>query len=243
MFKALLEIDSLVTCRIIKRLTRFTLLVEVDGRFEIAYTNNTGRLKQYFAPNRKGLCAEVSSGKLKYRVIGVEEGTYAALVDVALQEKAFLEAQKLQLLPWLLGYKLYKHNYRLGKALIDYAFVHEERGLALVELKSAVMKLSGDRAAYPDAPTERGRKQILALAEYAKQGKRAIVVFISAIPLARAFQLYCCADKYMKRVVDYASSCGVEFRSINVFLDPKKHSVVLGSPDIPVYLDCSDICD
>jgi sugar fermentation stimulation protein A len=234
----LLKLDEVVECRIVERTSRFTLTVEVGDKRETAYTNNTGRLRNYIVPGRTGYCLESKRGKLKLRIVGVEDGEYAALIDTRLQEESLLAAWRYGLVYWLTNCTLYKRNYRLDNVVVDFAFKCNNGDLRLVEVKSAVMKISESVAGYPDAPTARGRRQLIKLAEYAASGGSAYVVFIAGIPLARKFKLYCGEDKEIKRCVEVAASSGVVFKAINLFLDSHSRTVVLGGVDIPVDLSC-----
>ncbi|MEM4481687.1 MAG: DNA/RNA nuclease SfsA [Desulfurococcaceae archaeon] len=229
---------ELQECIILKRNNLFTLEALMRGSTKIVYINNTGRLAGVLERGKKGYCAKNASGSLAFRIIGVEEGEYATLVDTMLQERAFLIAQREGLIKWLLDCRLLKRNYRLDSETIDLAYACGDQ-LVLVELKSAIMKLAGGYAGYPDAPTVRGRRQIKALADYVKGGGRAVLVFIAGVPFASGFKLYCRADREIKDVIDYAAQSGLELRAVNTCLDPQSKSVILLGGDLPVELSCA----
>lgn len=230
---------ELVECRIVKRASRFTVLVEVSGEKVLAYTNNTGRLESYLVQGRVGYLAKSTSGKLKYRVIGVEDGGYAALIDTKLQESAFERLVDMESLHWLRGFRVVKKYPRVEGKVFDFLLRGDHRNW-LVELKSAVLRLNSHVAGYPDAPTRRGREQLLLLGDLVSRGiYSGLVVFISALPRVRVFQLYCGADKLIERAVKYAAERGVVFKSISLYLDPSRGKVILENPDLPVILKCS----
>ncbi|AFK51135.1 sugar fermentation stimulation protein A [Thermogladius calderae 1633] len=232
-----MRLGDLVCCSIIKRTTRFTVEVEVSGSLTTAYTNNTGRLLGYLTRGRVGYCLRARGGKHPLRLVAVEDGEYAALIDTRLQEEAFAETVRLGWLPWLAGCSILKRNPRVGSTVLDLMLDCQGKS-TFVELKSAVMRLEEEFAAYPDAPTERGRLQIELLAELAKQGFRSIVVFIAGIPHARGFKFYCEVDREICRAVRKALEAGVEFRGVNLFMDVKGNAIVLGDADLPVDLSC-----
>lgn len=233
-------LSKLVECYVVKRLTRFTVLAEIRGERMIVYMNNTGRLEGYLRPGKRGYCTENFRGKHKYRIVGVEDGEYVTLIDTNLQEKTFLALQERGLISWLSTCKLHSRNYKLENAVVDFAFKCDD-GIVLIELKSAVMRLKESLAGYPDAPTQRGRRQFIELARYASMGGRAIVVFMVAVPGATMFKLHCGEDELIKHAVEVAILSGVEFKALNVFLDPRRKAVVLGSTDLPVDLSCKDV--
>jgi sugar fermentation stimulation protein A len=128
----LLEIENVVDCRIIGRINRFTVEVEVDGLRERAYINNTGRLSELIFEGNKGQCIEKEGGKLKYRLFAVScEGGYA-LIDTGFQMAAFERA--LDFIPWIEGD--FRRNPRVGKSVLDYLI-----GKSYVEVKSAALKM------------------------------------------------------------------------------------------------------
>jgi sugar fermentation stimulation protein A len=238
--RELLKLPRLVECKIIRRTGLFSVEVELNGELKRVYLNNTGRLINVIKSGLKGYLVENKSpGKYEYRLVGVEWCEWAALVDTSIQEKEFLEAQSRGFIPWLFNCTLNKRNYRVDGEVIDYAFTCGGMP-TLVELKSAVMELPGGYAGYPDAPTPRGRRQITALAKYAKSGGRAIVVFVAGLPRVRGFKLYCGADREIGGAVKEAANSGVLFKSIEIYLNPRSGGIVLGAVDLPVDISCSD---
>ncbi len=217
----LFEVENAVDCRIIGRVNRFVVDIEVNQRRERAYINNTGRLKELIFEGNQGKCIVKSSGKLSYRLFAVRcDGGYS-LIDTQLQMKAFEAA--IPKISWLDGEV--RRNVKVGNSIIDYRI-----GESYVELKSAALK-KGSYAMYPDCPTERGRKHLRLLEEIG-ESSRAIVVFVAALPEVDAFipnregdeELYC----LMKQ------SKNVEFRSIQIeYLDGK---VLLRNPDLKVVI-------
>jgi len=231
--------EELLECRIVRRLTRFTILVEATGGSIIAHLNNTGRLIGIIEPGTPCLLRRIHGAKLGYRLLGVyDDAGGVILLDTSMQEKGFLRAVELGLIPWLNGCTLLGRNRRVSGEVIDYVF--KCRGETVyVELKSAVMRLNG-YSGYPDAPTERGRRQIRLLGELATSGLRAIVVFASAVPRVKGFKLYCGADGEIGGVVEEARRRGVVFKSVSIYFDPSTSSVVLDNPDLPVDLSCTN---
>jgi sugar fermentation stimulation protein A len=236
----ILDVGELVECRIIKRTSRFTVLVEVKGERVLAYTNNTGRLESYLTYNKVGYLTKSNRGVIRYRIIGVEDCGYAALIDTKLQEEAFEKLVSTNVIPWLRGFRVAKRYPRVNGRVFDFLLLRDH-GRLLVELKSAVLRLNSHIAGYPDAPTKRGREQLVLLGDLTSKGiYMGLVVFISALPRVNAFQLYCGADKLIEEAVKYAAERGVVFKSIGLHLDPYRGKLVLENPDLPVILKCNE---
>jgi len=231
----LFKLNNLIKCLLIDRLNRFTVRVVVGGEVSLAHLTNTGRLSEYLISGREGFCSVISGPRLNYRLVAVRDIEGYAILDTLTQSRVFEYLLNHGLIPWLSGCSLRKRNFRLGSEVIDY-FLECADGARLVELKSAVLRLGGDFASYPDCPTIRGRRQINALAEYSNVFK-SCVVFMASLPNVKSFKPYCLGDPDIPHVMRYASGKGVVFKAINSYLD-EEGWVVLGDTDLPVSLEC-----
>jgi DNA-binding protein, stimulates sugar fermentation len=85
----LIRLPEPVECEVVARRNRFVVEVAVQGRVERAYTNNTGRLSEFMVPGRKCYCLHKEGGATSLRLIAFEDSGGAALIDTAIQAKAF----------------------------------------------------------------------------------------------------------------------------------------------------------
>ncbi|MEZ0393868.1 MAG: DNA/RNA nuclease SfsA [Desulfurococcaceae archaeon] len=235
LLEALVELSA-VECTFVRRLSRFTALVRVGGREEIAHLNNTGRLEGLLIPGARALCVPTRGPRAGLRVAVVEDAEGPAVIDTSLQERAFVEAVARGKIPWLpLQPTALKRNVRLGDSTYDLAITYGGSTI-VVELKSAVMRV-GDCAGYPDAPTERGARHLLGLAGLARSGYRAAAVFVAALPGVRAACVNGELDQGVAAAAEKALEAGVELRGVQlVYRDGR---VLLGNPSLPVVLGCS----
>ncbi len=231
----LFELKGLIRCSIVSRLNRFVVVIDVGGGLSLAHLTNTGRLVDHVTPGRECLCTAIDGPKLRYRLIAVEDIGGYAVVDTVTQSKVFEYLLNNNYIPWLPpSCEVYKRNFRLGGEIIDYALKCVE-DIRLVELKSAVLRVDGSYASYPDCPTVRGRKQISVLANHVENYKP-IVVFIASIPNVTAFKPYRVGDPEIIDVLKYSSERGVEFRAISLYLTDDWW-VVLVNADLPIKLN------
>lgn len=231
----LFRLGDLVECRVVSRVNRFVVAVNVRGEHDLAHLTNTGRLLDYLVPGRRGLCAPIGGPRLRYRLVAVEDAGGYAIVDTITQSRVFEHLLSRGLLTWLSpGCGVYRRNFRLGGEVIDYILRCPE-GLRLAELKSAVLRIGGSYASYPDCPTARGRRQIRTLADLA-QGYRPLVVFIASLPNVSSFRPNRAGDPEIPEVLEYALERGVELRAVSFYLAGDGW-VVLASTDLPVELD------
>lgn len=226
----LLELPPPIERRVARRLNRFTVELKSGER---AYVNNTGRLLDLLAPGRRCYCLPKPSGATELRLIAVEDESGAALVDTRLQMVAFERALELGKLPWA-PCRVARRNPKLGSSTLDYLLkCGGERVYA--ELKSAALRV-GCYAAYPDCPSLRGRRHIAELAELARRGGKALIVFVAALPGVCAFKPYGEGDPEIPKLLKEAASAGVTVKSFSLHYEPSNSTVVLDSVEIPVLL-------
>ncbi len=221
-----MRIENFVECRVLRRLNRFVVEVEIDGRVEKAYLNNTGRLEELLFNGNIGHCIKKSSGKTSYRLFAAKcEGGYA-LIDTRFQMQVFEES--LHRISWLEGCE-FRRDVRVGNSVIDYLI-----GSTYVEVKSAALK-AGEFAMYPDCPTERGRRHVGVMTELARRGERAVILFIAAVPNVKAFKPNRKADPDLYKLLVDAEKKGVELRAIQV--EYSDGMAFLANPELPVIFD------
>ena len=231
----LFKLDNWQENRIIRRVNRFVVEVEVGGRRHRAHINNTGRLEELLISGNTGYTFPTPhTARTDRRLFAVSERGSGALIDTQFQMKAFEKALALDLIPWLSGCRFIRRNARLGDSLIDY-FLECHHGHLFLEVKSAALRV-GDEASYPDCPTTRGQKHVRELTDLVKKKGKAVIVFMAALPGVKAFRPYAAGDPVLADLLIRADRAGVEIRSINLVFDSKVSAVCLVEPDLPVKL-------
>jgi len=228
----LLEIRKVQSCRFVRRMNRFAAEVLAGRRKMTASLNNTGRLEELLRPGRVVYCMP-GSGRLPLRLFAVKESGSGSVIDTRLQAAAFEEAMSRGLLPGLLGYRLARRNVRVGRSVIDYE-LNDGRKI-LLELKSAVLRMGG-LAAYPDCPTERGRRQVQDITEWIRAGGNGMLFFVTSLRGVRGITLNTKADPELRSLVEEAVRAGVRLGGMNISFHPASSSIHLEDPDLPVLL-------
>ncbi len=232
-FHALMEVPGSIECRVIGRVSRFVVKVDLSGSETLAYLQNTGRLQEYLKPDRIGVCAPLKNpGRLRYRLFAIRDDDFSALIDTLLQARGFEKAVERGLIPWLRGYRIERREVSLDRVRLDY-LARRGSDRAFIELKSGVLRI-GDYAAYPDCPSKRARDQLKATMKLARRGERVFLVFVAAIPGVRGFRLNREADRELCGLVAEAVEAGVIVKSIQICYNHGESSVILLDPDLPV---------
>ena len=140
----------------VSRPNRFTAIVRLgDGRVERAHVADPGRLTKLLRPGNKLLLVPKEGGKYRFRVLAARMGDGWVLVDSRLHND--LAQLVLPSLPYLSAFRSLEREARLNGTRIDFkldGYWLEVKGCTLIE---------GRVAYFPDAPTERGLRQVRAL--------------------------------------------------------------------------------
>lgn len=221
-----------VECTFITRLNRFVGLVEVNGEPKKALITNTGRLEEFMVRGKKAFCIPKQGGKTDFILVGfLEKDGRGAIIDTRIQAKAFERAVELGAIRWLKECKIKKREVKVGSSRLDYLL--ECNGEEIwVEMKSAVLR-EGDYAMYPDCPSVRGQRHIKELISLREKGKRAMIIFIGALPGVRRFKPYIKGDPKIAVLLKEAKERGVEIRGISISL-LRNGGVILENDDLVI---------
>lgn len=121
---------------------------------------------------------------------------------------------------------------RFGRSRLDFAILGErpQAPRALLEVKSANLRVGGE-ARFPDAPTVRGVRHLQELAEAARRGIDATVLFVVQRGDCRAVGPHRALDPAFGRACDLAARAGVRFRAVRLRVRPDRLAI---GADLPV---------
>ena len=220
--------------RILKRINRFVVEIEIEGEKHYAHNTNTGRLKEYLVEGRKALFKRISGRKLDYRLIAVEDKYGYALIDTISQSIAFEKMVENGMISWMKGCKILSRHPRVLDSRLDYLV--ECKGIKVfIETKSAVLRV-GYAASYPDCPSIRGRRHIRDLIKLKESGVNAMLVFIAALPKVECFKPYEKGDSIISQLIMYALTKGVPIKAISLSFN-ESGQIVLENDSLPICQD------
>ena len=157
------------------RPNRFIAHVEIGGEMQVVHVKNTGRCRELLVPGCRVWCqrADNPARKTQYDLIAVEKGSRLINMDSQAPNRAAGE--------WLASGGLGEiDNLRPetthGDSRFDFSFTRAGKPCFL-EVKGVTLEADGV-CAFPDAPTQRGAKHLRGLAEAARQGYGAYVLFV-----------------------------------------------------------------
>ncbi len=180
--------SPLLKANFINRPNRFLITCDLDGEVISAFLPNPGRLQELLLPGHQILLVkeeEPNGRKTSYTAVGVlREGLPIMLHTHKTNEVARYLLQRGKI-PGLKGVQIVQSEVQMGRSRFDF-LLRKGRKRILLEVKSCT--LVGEKVAmFPDAVTERGRRHLMELAEYANRGGVAAVLFLVHWPYAKVF--------------------------------------------------------
>ena len=167
--------ENMVPGVFIKRPNRFIAHIEIGGTEEVCHVKNTGRCRELLPEGAAVYCQKASNPdrKTKYDLIAVKKGERLINMDS--------QAPNIAAGEWLKNGGLgeiseLKPETTHGGSRFDFSFTKEGKKCFL-EVKGVTLENDGV-CAFPDAPTERGAKHLRELAQAAKDGYGAYVLFV-----------------------------------------------------------------
>ena len=220
--------NSIITARFLKRPNRFTVLASCHGKMLRCYLPNPGRLDELLIPKALLALNHVPSPqrRTKFDVVAIRTGKVWVSVDSRIPNKLVGEALRYGWLSEFLSYSEVKSECIFGDSRIDFLLT-SGRGKCLLEVKSCTLVKDG-AAFFPDAPTDRGRRHVLALVRARRKGLRASVMFVIQRSDATSFTPNHVTDPAFVDALRYAGQRGVEIiarrcavQNFQIFLGPK----------------------
>ena len=209
------------------RPNRFIAHVEIGGQAEVVHVKNTGRCRELLPVGAEVWCqkSDNPSRKTKYDLITVRKGHRLINMDSQAPNTAAKE--------WLLSGGLgqienLKAESFHGDSRYDFSFRKDGRQCFL-EVKGVTLETDGV-CAFPDAPTERGVKHLRGLAEAAKAGHGAYVLFVIQMADVEYLHPNDATDPNFGKALREAAACGVEVLAMDC--DVTVDSMILRKPVI-----------
>ena len=193
--------------RFIARPNRFVAHCELDGETVVCHVKNTGRCRELLQPGATVWLAagENPDRKTAWDLVAVQKGDLLINMDSAAPNAVFREyAQAGKFLPGA----AVRPEFKFGNSRLDFCLTAEGKR-TLVEVKGCTLEEDGV-CRFPDAPTDRGRKHLLELAQAAREGESCAVVFVIQMERARYFTANDRTDPKFADALREAAAAGVQ---------------------------------
>ncbi len=169
--------------KFISRPNRFIANVNINGTPFVCHVKNTGRCRELLVPDATVFLEESDNPnrKTKYDLIAVQKGDRLINMDSQAPNKVFGEWAKDYFKPDFIKPEV---TYK-GSRFDFYMEKGDEK--IFVEVKGVTLENDGV-VSFPDAPTQRGIKHLLELADAIKNGYTAYVFFIVQMKNVKHFE-------------------------------------------------------
>ena len=224
----------LVPARLIRRYKRFLadVTLESDGREVTVHCPNPGAMTGLAEPGMR-IWVEPNDDpkkKLKYGWRLVElEGGHLAGIDTGVPNRVVGEALRSFAAEGIEGYDTVRAEVPYGTgSRVDFLLSGDGAPDTYVEVKNVHLLRKGSLAEFPDCVTKRGAKHLDELAEVARSGARAILLYLVQRTDCDAVSIAADIDPGYAAAATRAQQAGVEMRAYGTHIHTT--GVTLGKP-------------
>lgn len=228
----------LIPARLIRRYKRFLADCTLeDGREVVAHCANPGSMMGLAEPGEKIWLEPNDDPKKKlkfgWRLVDHENGHFTG-VDTSVPNRALRAALMAGEVDGLTGYETVRPEVRYGTASrIDFLMAGPGRRDAYVEVKSVTLCRKPGLAEFPDSVTTRGAKHMAELAQMARAGHRAVLLYLVQRTDCTAVSIAADIDPAYARAYADARAAGVEVMALDCAISPEAVAPRSPLPVIP----------
>ena len=185
-----------VVGRLVRREKRFFVHVLIDGKPDVAHTNNTGSMLGLLRSGAPVLLSPARNPdrKLKWTLelvwcgdpVAYPQDGFWAGVNTSVPNRMLEAAFRAGVLPWAAGYTVFSREKVWGESRLDGLLEGPGLPRLWVECKNVTMAEDGV-ALFPDAVSERGLKHLGTLGNIVAAGERAAMFYCVQRPDAECF--------------------------------------------------------
>jgi sugar fermentation stimulation protein A len=213
---------TMVQGTFLARPNRFVAHIEIEGKTEICHVKNTGRCRELLPAGATVWCldAEAPSRKTRYDLIAVKKGEKLINMDSQAPNAAVKE--------WLQSGGFGKvENIKAEKTFGDsrFDFYFEKEGKScFMEVKGVTLEDDGI-CAFPDAPTDRGRKHIRELMRAREEGFGAYILFVIQMENVKYLHPNDATDPEFGKALRDAAAAGVQILAMDCKVKPEEMTI------------------
>ena len=218
--------SPLIPARLIRRYKRFLADCRLaDGREVVAHCANPGSMLGLAEPGEK-IWLEPNDDprkKLKFgwRLVDHENGHFTG-VDTSVPNRALRAALMAGQIAPLAGYETVRPEVKYGEnSRIDFLLTGPDRRDAYVEVKSVTLCRRPGLAEFPDSVTARGTRHLGELADMARDGHRAVLLYLVQRTDCTSVSVAGDIDPAYAAAYAAAQAAGVEVMALDCAISPQ----------------------
>lgn len=224
---------ALLEACFIKRVSRFSARVLIAGAEQLAHVPNSGRMRELLTEGAKVYVQlqDLPHRTTKYDLVAVEYQGILVSIDSRIPNKIMPTIITTGVLKEMSAVEQYRGEVKLGQSRLDY-WVKTGDQEWYIETKSVTLVEAGE-ARFPDAPTERGSRHLLELAQWVQLGGQAAAIFIIQRQDARYFRPNDETDAFFGQTLRQVAKQGV---MVKAYTCQVSHQGVKLCGEIPIQL-------
>ncbi|BAW32301.1 MAG TPA: DNA/RNA nuclease SfsA [Methanothermobacter sp.] len=183
-----MKIKNLIIAKFLERPNRFTVMVDRDGYKFKAHLRDPGRLEDLLKRGTELLLKPALARrdrKTQFDVIAAFKDDEWVLINSGLHNSIAAEIIRFGFIKKLKDYNIIKREYSFGESRLDFLLGRDDEKM-LLEVKGCTL-LMGNRALFPDAPTNRGKRHLEELIKAIDLGFKSSILFLIFRRKAEAF--------------------------------------------------------
>ncbi|MBI4278045.1 MAG: DNA/RNA nuclease SfsA [Armatimonadetes bacterium] len=217
---------------LIRRVNRFAVEVRAVGTHRRLYLHlpNSGRMSELLRTGVRGMAhlAPRPGGRTRGTLVIVRHRGRWVGVDARVPNRLFEAGLRMGTLVPFDGYRVWRREVRFRGGRVDFTLEGAE-GTCLVETKSC-NRVEDGVALFPDAPTTRGARHLVALSRAAREGRRAAVVWFVQRDDTHVLRADETADPVFAAAARDAAAAGVELYAYACRVTPGRVAVLRPIP-------------
>jgi sugar fermentation stimulation protein len=151
-----------------ERPSRFVMVLQTKkGDIIHAHVLNTGRMEEFCIPQHPFFISPQKHRMFPFKVVATTYQNNFVFLDTIKVNALFFQLLKYNLIPQFRDATHIKREVIFGNSKFDFTFVHNHTNV-IVEVKSCTL-CHNKLAMFPDAPTLRGQKHLVALDQLARE--------------------------------------------------------------------------
>ncbi len=229
----------LAPARLLRRYKRFLAdaTLEKDGRTITAHCPNPGRMTGLAEPGTRIWVQHVAGGgrRLEWSWKLAElPGGHLAGIDSGFANHLVAEALEAGRLAPFRHCRTIRREVRYGtSSRVDFLLTDEAGRRLWLEVKNAHLVRKPGIAEFPDTVTKRGARHLAELAEKARQGDGAAVLYVVQRTDAEAFRIAGDIDPAYAAAHEAAEAAGVRFHAVGTTITPEEIETADPLPILP----------